>query len=341
MILRWLQAVAFLAALLPGLSPAQTAAREALPDFSWQATGAGQYHSKVRFANGDIAQTAEGELPGRTLGPNCALGRVEIRKGKTGELLDVAPACHEAISLRGAYPSARQARVAIVAANCGAGGCASSEVYAVLYLDQGTVRVAPVGWGVAEHRRTPTTFSFWFKGDRLSASVISHFYTGATNAWGDLEPATRFLHASGHYVDTRFRKDWLKFVGEHPEAVLGDTEVREPLTRKMKPEQFRAIRSALGGPGSSRMVNGRYLVMDGCKRSVCPLQFGSVVMDGISGDLQVMVFIPGEKRWIHVGTRLLVPIDDHIWLHEVQTQDVISLSVGKRGTLVVKPVATR
>ncbi len=62
-------------------------------------------------------------------------------------------------------------------------------------------------------------------------------------------------------------------------------------------------------------------------KSNCPYAFGTVVVDGLTGDLQVMTFHPEDKRHLHVGTRALDPATDYVWLEAVETQDVLRLSI--------------
>jgi hypothetical protein len=280
-------------------------------------------------------------MPGRELSGACDIARLEIRRGRTGELLSLTHACDSYVHMVAAHPSTTQARVASVATNCGGTACHGYNDYFVLYLAKGSIRVARVGTGFDGPKGKPMVASFGFQGDDLARSTLSPFYGGERNPLDDLLPATRqWDAASGEYVDTRFRAVWRPFLGEHPEAVLADAQARAPIVKKIKPEQFRQFRAAMSGPGESRLVNGRYLVMNACMKSNCPYQFGSVVVDGFTGDLHVMRFHPEDKLHVHVGTRALDPRTDYIWLGAVDTQDVIRLSI-EAGALKVQPIANK
>lgn len=329
--------LAIVLALAPVWVVAQSA-RPAMSDFTWAATASGLFLEQVRFANGDLAQVARGPMPGRELSGACDIARLEIRRGRTGELLSLTHACDSYVHMVAAHPSTTQARVAIVATNCGGTACQGYNDYFVLYLAKGSVRVARVGTGFDGPKGKPMVASFGFQGDDLARSTLSPFYGGERNPLDDLLPSTRqWDAASGEYVDTRFRAVWRPFLGEHPEAVLADPQARAPIVKRMKPEQFRQLRVAMSGPGESRLVNGRYLVMNACMKSNCPYQFGAVVVDGFTGDLQVMRFNPEDKLHAHVGTRALDPRTDYAWLEAVDTQDVIRLSI-ESGALKVEPV---
>ena len=330
--------LAIVLALTPVWVAAQSA-RPAMSDFTWAATASGLFLEQVRFANGDLAQVARGPIPGRELSGACDIARLEIRRGRTGELLSLTHACDSYVHMVAAHPSTTQARVAIVATNCGGTACHGYNDYFVLYLAKGSIRVARVGAGFDGPKGKPMVASFGFQGDDLARSTLSPFYGGERNPLDDLLPATRqWDAASGEYVDTRFRAVWRPFLGEHPEAVLADAQARAPIVKRIKPEQFRQFRAAMSGPGESRLVNGRYLVMNACMKSNCPYQFGAVVVDGFTGDLQVMRFNPEDKLHAHVGTRALDPRTDYAWLEAVDTQDVIRLSI-EAGALKVEPVA--
>ncbi len=326
--------------LAPSLALAQEA-RAARSDYTWTETAPSLFLDKVRFANGDIAQVAQGPLPGRALKDACDLSRLEIRKGATGALLAVTSACDSNVHVVAAHPSASQARVAIVATNCGGTACHSFNDYHVLYLARGVVRATRVGAGFYGPKGRPMVFAFSFQGNDLARSTLSPFYGGERNALDDLLPSTRqWDAASGAYVDSRFRAAWRPFIGEHPETLLADERARAPIVKKVRPEQFRAFRAAMSGPGESTLLDGRYLVMNACMKSNCPYQFGSVEVDGFTGDLHVMAFNPEERRHVHVGTRPLDSRTDSIWLYAVETQDAIRLSI-EGGVLQVEPVARK
>lgn len=336
---RWLGCLLIALLLVVSTGVIAQTPRTAKPDFTWTQADPGVFLEAVRFANGDLAQVARDPVPGRTLPGACDIARLEIRGGRTGELLSLTHACDSYVHMVAAHPSATQARVAIVATNCGGTACHGYNDYFVLYLAKGSIRVARVGTGFAGPKGKPLTFSFAFQGDDLVRSTLSPFYGGERNPLDDLLPSTRrWDAASGEYVDTRFRAAWRPFLGEHPEAVLADPQARTPLVKRMKPEQFRQFRAAMSGPGESRLVNGRYLVMNACMKSNCPYQFGAVVVDGFTGDLHVMRFNPEDKLHAHVGTRALDPRTDYAWLEAVDTQDVIRLSIAS-GALKVEPVA--
>ncbi len=338
---RWLgRLLTALLLLAPASLIAQTP-RTAKPDFIWTQASPGVFLEAVRFANGDLAQVARGPVPGRALPGACDIARLEIRGGRTSELLSLTHACDSYVHMVAAHPSATQARVAIVATNCGGTACHGYNDYFVLYLAKGAIRVARVGTGFDGPKGKPLAFSFGFQGDDLVRSTLSPFYGGERNPLDDLLPSTRQWDAvSGEFVDTRFRAGWRPFLGEHPEAVLADTQARAPIVKRIKPEQFRQFRAAMSGPGESRLVNGRYLVMNACMKSNCPYQFGAVVVDGFTGDLQVMRFNPEDKLHAHVGTRALDPRTDYAWLEAVDTQDVIRLSI-EAGALKVQPIASK
>lgn len=320
----------YLLAVLLALAAPITQARSphsAKPDFTWTDSEPGLRADKVHFANGDMAQVAQGPLAGRTLRGLCDLSRLELRRGKTGELLSVSSACDDQVSVIAAYPSVERARVAIVTTNCGGTACHAYNDYHVVYLAKGSLRVARVGTGFYGPKGKPMAFSFWFEGDDLARSTLAPFYGGERNKLDDLLPSIRQWVAPGEYVDARFRKSLLPFLGEHPEALLADTQARAPIVSRVRPEQFRALRGAMSGPGDSTLINGRFLVMNACMKSNCPYAFGSVVVDGLTGDLQVMAFNPDEKRHLHVGTRPLDPAIDYAWLEAVETQDTLRLSM--------------
>ena len=108
--------LAIVLALAPVWVAAQSA-RPAMSDFTWAATASGLFLEQVRFANGDLAQVARGPMPGRELSGACDIARLEIRRGRTGELLSLTHACDSYVHMVAAHPSATPAQVANITTN--------------------------------------------------------------------------------------------------------------------------------------------------------------------------------------------------------------------------------
>ena len=296
-------------------------------EFSWDEGQPYKTIEKVKFANGDFIQVAEGKTNRQFIKEICEYKRLEVRRGTTGAVQYTSDACDSVVHIRAAYPDTKNAKLAIVTTNCGGTMCRAWNDYFVVFLNEAGIRVTRLGTGFYGTRNKQTKYQFSFNGQKLSQSLISNFYDGKENNLGDLIASTRYFIPQGEYVDTRLNKKYLKFVGQHPEVVLSDIHVREKLVSKIQPERFRAIRAALSGPGVSSISNGRFIVMNACMRSNCTYEFGAVVLDGFTGALHAIRFNPDEQLVEHVSTEPLDPNVDGIWLSEIDTQQRFDLSI--------------
>jgi hypothetical protein len=300
--------------------------------FAWNEEQEYQLLEKVRFANGDFIQVAEGELQNYKLREECENKRLEVKRESTNSLLYVSGACDGIVHIRAAYPNPKNAKLAVVTTNCGGTACNTWNEHFIVFIGDSGIQVVKVGSSFYGPKNKRTQYEFNFSGQRLVGSMVRNFYDGTENDLGDLVSSTRTFIQQGAYVDLRFDKRFWEFVGEHPDTVLGDAQARAELIQKMKPERFRAFRTAMSGPGSSSVYNGRFLVMNACMKSNCPHEFGSVVLDGFTGALHVMRFNPDDNYFDYASTRKLNEDVDASWLEEIDTQQRYHLSI-KSGRL--------
>jgi hypothetical protein len=297
------------------------------PEFVWDASQPFKINDRVKFVNGDFIQVAEGKVSGRVVKEECEYQRLEVRSGSDESLRYITNACDSLVHIQAAYPDSKNAKLAIVTTNCGGTICGNWSDHFVVFIGDSGVRVTRIGTSYIGPKNKITKYEFAFNGPRLNWSNITNFYDGSENSLGDLIPSFRMFIRQGQYIDRKFEKKYLKFVGEHPDEVLGNAEVRANIVEKMKPERFQAFRIAMSGPGSSFILNGRFLVMDACMKSNCPYQFGSVVLDGFTGALHAIRYNPDENLVDHVSSRPLEEDLDQTWLSEVDTQQKYRLSI--------------
>ncbi len=296
-------------------------------DFTWNNQQAGASLSRVRFASGDFIQVATGKLPGRALNDTCEYKRLEVRDGTSGYLKLVGEICDDIVNIEAVYPDAKNAKVALVTANCSGTICNEWSEYYVIFLGQYGIQIAQVGIGFFGPKGRPTQYDFAFDGQRLSRARIRNLYDGSKNALGDLLPSTRTFGPHREFIDIRFKPELAKFIGEHPDTVLGDAAARARLVKEIKPDRFRAFRDSMSGPGTSTVRDGRFLVLNACQKSNCPNVFGSVVLDGFTGNLHLMRFATDDGFFDYAAATPFNPAIDSAWLDHVDTQDRFQLKV--------------
>lgn len=297
-------------------------------DFSWNQKSKYETIEKVRFETGETAVIVSNqELPPyQRLREICAYKRLEI--GKEGNRLGTN-ACDSRVSIRAAFPSASNAKIAIVETNCGGTMCNSYNDIYILFLERDGLQITKVGTSFYSPKDKPTIYDFWFDGKKIKRSVIHNFFDGQKNELGDLIESTRNYIIKGWYIDSRFKKEYVKFIGEHPDTFMGDSFGRADILKVLKPEEFREYRNAMSGPGSSSVTNGRFVVMNACMAHNCNDIFASVVIDGFTGDTQLIRFEKTKSIFVSVSTKPLDPKIDDEWLEDVDTQDWVRISINK------------
>jgi hypothetical protein len=323
--------IAFGLAALVAISQVQKPQPSSI-EFTWNEDQDYKILDKVKFANGDFIQVAEGKLKNYKLRELCEYKRLEVKRESTNSLLYVSDACDVMVHIRAAYPNPKNAKLAIVTTNCGGTACNAWDEHFIVFNGDSGIRVVKVGTSHYGPKGRKTNYEFSFNSQRLTGSTVRNFYDGKENALGDLVPSTRTFIQQGAYIDDRFDKKFVSFIGEHPDLVLGDAQTRAELVQKIKADRFRAFRTAMSGPGSSMVHNGRFLVMNACMKSNCPYEFGSVVLDGFTGALHVIRFNPDENFFDYVSTKKLDNDVDGYWLEEIDTQERFRLSI-KAGRL--------
>jgi hypothetical protein len=306
-------------------------------DFEWSPHNDFKFVDKVVFANGDLIEVAEGASPGVKLDYACEIKRVEVREKKTNQLKFVSPACDGIVFIQAAYPSLENAKLAIVTTNCGGTMCSSWSDHFVFYLGQdNSMRVANLGSSYYSPKDKPTTYKFGFEGPRLNKAVVENFFDGDENSLGDKLSSTRVFHEEAGFVDLKFRKEFYKFIGDHPDAVLGDANARSGLIKNITPEVYKSFRASMSGPGYSSVVRGRYLVMNACMKSNCPWEFGSVILDGFDGSMHIVRFSPDQNIFDYASSSKSLREDDSYWLDAIATPDGFRLYIESGALRLIK-----
>lgn len=297
-------------------------------DFKWSPHEGFQSFDKVVFTNGSYIQVSEGELPGVNLKFECEYKRVDVRDAKSNSLRFVSNACDSLVFIQAVYPTPEKAKLAIVSTNCGGTICREWSDYFVFYISKdNTIRVAQLGSGFYSPKENPTTYSFNFDSDYLTEAVITNFFDGTENQFGDKLSSTRIFVDQGEFVDNRFMKDFINLIGQHPDSALGNNKARERIINKITPERYRTFRASMSGPGFSEVVDGRYLVMNACMKSNCAWVFGTVVLDGFTGAMHIMRFEPDQNIFDFFSSEEKLKNDDSNWLAAVNTNERVRLSI--------------
>jgi hypothetical protein len=307
-------------------SPSALAEAPSKADFTWS-PNVGEYvsHGRVTFANGAEIRTFRSD---GTPQFGCEFSGVAAKTATSNSFYGTGP-CDAIAHINVAWPSTTNAKVAIASTNCGGTICHTYSDYYVFLINGSSVKVLQVGTGHAGPSGKPTKFTFTFSGNDATSSVITNFYSGEENNLGDLLSSRRTLLKGKGYVHDSFRPQYIDLVGEHPERFLENESLRASMVTKTGPANFRALRASLSGPGSSSLLNGRFVLMEACQKHNCDSTWGAVVVDGFTGDAAAVVLRNGSKTVDQYSTRALKDDIDHAWVERIYAGEGGYVSLNK------------
>jgi hypothetical protein len=200
------------------------------------------------------------------------------------------------VHIKAAYPDFKKAQVAVVETNCGGNSCGSEGVY-VVYTFENKLHIDFIG---DAYRR-----DFLLRIDITNNSnpkiTATNVLENKFDKYGDMIKGTRELINGKGSIASTFNRDWLKFVGEHPERYFEDKLRREPLAQKINYENFRELRNFMSGPGGTSIQDGKYLIMTGCKAHMCPDYYAAILVDVVNSK-EWALWVDSGKKIIKFGT---------------------------------------
>lgn len=204
-------------------------------------------------------------------------GYLQIRKKAGAPLIDT-PVHDDFVSIAGFIPGKENPVAAIVKSSCGGVACTWTD-YHVAYVHEGQLVGIPVG-PVLNNDFSITVDTH---DGQVAGIQVLNVANGERNGYGDLVKTDLRLVPAKGFIRTEFSQNYESLVGSHPEDYFSHQMAREKLALAMGLQNFRELRGAASGPGSSNLVGGRYIVFNGCKAHFCDSSFASVVFDGTTG----------------------------------------------------------
>ena len=204
--------------------------------------------------------------------------------------------------------------------------CGRYSDYFVVFIGEHGLRAAAIGTGFYAPKGKSTTYEFWFDGNQISRSIIRNFFDGTENELGDLVPSTRSYVKPGFYLDSRFKHQYAKFVGEHPDSVLADETARAAIVRD-RSRKFPCVQVSHQRPW---VIDCHQRAIRGHERVHGPLlQLGIRFrrVGRIYGRHSAASLRSAQQISSTASTRPLDESTVHEWLATVETQEKFKLSV--------------
>jgi hypothetical protein len=239
----------------------------------------------VTFVNGDLIKIQKNEI-----------SKVVAFDKNNKQLYGLREVSDSHINIKAAYPNSKNSQVAIIETNCGGNMCTWNGVY-VAYIFKNKLNFDYIGDAIDNE--------FMIKIDvkNINSPIViaSGVSEKVKNKYGDTIKGSRVLVNGKGAISNSFNKDWLKFVGEHPEQFLSDKLKRESLAQKINFENFKELRSYLSGPASTYIKEGKYILMTGCMAHMCPDFYASILTDATNAK-QWALWVDADKKIVKYGT---------------------------------------
>jgi hypothetical protein len=232
---------------------------------------------KVTLSNKTVVEEAKGE----TMFDQSITTRTSNSKQKSPLVKN------DFAQIEAAYPNPQAASVVLVSDSCSGSICSWKNLTMVL----------PVGAGIKSYRiDSPTKITLTMTDDQVVGGFAEGIPAGSDKYGSRMTTTRRFIPGAG-FVAAGFKNEYAKLVGEHPERFFDDKALREPFAKATGLENFRDLRGAIGVASPANLIQGRYIVMQGCMPHDCAGNYSFVMIDAVTSDFFWARFNEGTNRY--------------------------------------------
>ncbi|MFA9216483.1 MAG: hypothetical protein ACEQSK_05180 [Sphingomonadaceae bacterium] len=254
--------------------------------YVWEAqkSGSGKALPKVTLLNQAVLEEARGA----SLFEQSVTLQTPSSKQKTPLVKN------DLAQIEAAYPNAQNAAAVLLSDNCSGTICDWKSLTLVL----------PAGAAVKSYPvDSPARITLTISGDQVTAGRADGIPAGEDKYGSRLTTSRQFLPGAG-FVAAGFRPEYAALVGEHPERFFDNPTLREPLAKAAGLDNFRDLRRATAVASPSYLVQGRYLVLQGCVAHDCGGNYGFVMIDGVTADVFWARYSEGSNRYAGATRKL-------------------------------------
>jgi hypothetical protein len=232
--------------------------------------------------------------------------------------------------IEAAYPSRQNASAVLVSDSCSGTICDWKNL--TMVIPQGaTIKAYRVG--------SPAKITLTMTGDQVVGGQADGIPAGEDKYGSRITTTRHFIPGAG-FVAAGFKTQYAKLVGEHPERFFDDPALREPLAKATGMETFRDLRQAISVASPVYLVQGRYIVMQGCMPHDCGGNYSFLMIDAVSSDFYWARFNQGANRYSGATRKIdraamQLVLADEEFVHN----DDARLVVSPAGKIVYKPAS--
>jgi hypothetical protein len=261
------------------------------------------------------------EVKGETLFEQSITAKTPINKQKS-ELVK-----NDFAKVEAAYPNPQKASAVLISDNCSGNACTWQNLTMVL----------PRGEGIKTYRiNSPSKITLTVEGDKVVSGFAEGIPAGADKYGSQITATRTFLPGVG-FVAAGFKKEFAKLVGEHPDEFFEDKLLREPFAKAVRLETFRDLRAAIGVASPTYLIQGRYVVLQGCMPHNCGGNYSFVMIDAVTSDYFWARYNEGTTRYSGATRKIDKAAIQSVFSDEefVQNDDA-TLTVSPAGKIVYR-----
>lgn len=278
---------------------------------------------KITFANGDSLNFVKDD-------PKSMYGSL-VGKLNSGSKIAAINLTDSIINVVAAFPDSNNSQVAVVTSNCGGTACPFNETYAI-YLYKGKLRMDEIATIYNEDYRVNVET----ESDLLKSIAVTNVWDGDRNELGDPVMSSRTLIPGKGFVVKNFQKELIGLIGEHPETFFSDKQARARFVQEIGASNFKSLRESMAVAAPSRLVNGRYIVFDGCMAHYCDVVQSALVLDGVLGNVWALQIDSEKKEYSFFSTDALTRSSADMFIYYTELRKAVEVVFEGRALKISK-----
>ena len=225
------------------------------------------------------------------------------------------------VYIEAAYPSADKAEIAIISNVCGGSSCYLKDTYLVTQVD-GSLEKFLIG---SRQIKFEATLS-----NKELISATSNVLLGIDNYGSEYFGEVVFVKDKG-FVLPSMKNYYKELLGKYPWDYFDNKVAREPLVSKIGVEKFKQLRNYLEVASGVKIIDYRFLAVNGCLPHACGDSFAVIIIDTKNDDLW-WIKIAGDV--IESGGTKVTP-DKRIYYQELLQKIINKINFDKSTVITI------
>jgi len=240
-------------------------------------------YEKIIFSNNDILKV-ERKDKDNWQGVKITYQQKAKTKGQVENIED------DILDFVYAYPSASNAKIAVLLSTC-SGTICFPFIY-VAYIEENQLIMHKLA---GTYYNDNLNLDITFTNNKLNL-VANNVNTFRKNSYGDTIHTKMTLLNKVGFIDGYFNKKYMKVLDVHPETFFSNNELREKFSKKIGLEKFRALRESMVVASNTYITDGHFIIMNGCMPHNCDTNAGIVLIDTEKENYYALLIDKNKKK---------------------------------------------